>query len=402
MAMATFQYRAASMNGAIREGAIEAASLAQAIAQLQGQGLRPIRTIEVATGVKAGRKRKVDPDQTVKAISEMGVLVAAGLSLDRSLVIVTDNIEDAALKAAFGDVHRMVKEGKPLSEAVQSFGDAFPAMAAPMIAAGEANGDPGAALAKLAATLERMQKLRREVTSALIYPAILVALATSVILLMLLFVVPQFEGLFAGAEDRLPTMTQLVVGASRGFRAYGLVLLLIAVGAIALIRLWLARPAMRESVDRALLATPLLGDLVRRMEIGRFARVLGNLLGGGVPLPTALALAQRTVANRIIHAAIGQIVERVREGGLLSQMVAQSGQFPRMALSFVRTGEETARLDTMLDRLADVLDDEVALRLKRLTAMLTPIITIVMGVTVAVIIGSIMTAILGFNELALE
>lgn len=401
--MPSFEYRAASATGQVRQGVLDADNAAQAIALLQAQGLRPISASAVASaGQEKNKVRRARPDQMARAISELSVLVGAGLSLDRSLAIIIDNVESPALASLFDDLHRQVKEGRPLSEAISAAGTAFPAMAAPMIAAGEASGGLAPVLAKLAEALERTEKLRRDATSALIYPVMLIGIGTAVILLMLLFVVPQFEGLFGSAQDRLPTMTRLVMGASQGLRRYGLILLVLIAGMAFLSRAWLAQPGVRAALDRQWLAIPHVGELIRRIEIARFARVLGNLLAGGVPLPLAIGLGQRTIGNRTIAHAVGEIALRVREGEPFSQQATQSGMFPRMALSFIRTGEETAQLDRMLSRLADVLDEEVALRLKRLMNILTPLMTVIMGVIVATVIGSIMTAILGFNDLALE
>lgn len=399
--MPQFHYRAAGANGAIREGRVEAASAALALALLRDQGLRPIRVDALATKA-AGDRTKLDPAQVAKLFSELGTLVGAGLSLDRALAIAIDNIESAPLRRAVEAIHRQVKEGIPLSEAIVAARADFPSLAAPMIAAGEASATLATALSKLAATLERTQKLRSDVISALIYPAILTFIGLSVIVAMLVFIVPQFEGLFQSGQDRLPAMTRFVMGASQAFRSYGLAMLAVLVGVGFFVRSALRQPATRAMLDRRLIGLPQIGDLIRRVETGRFARVLGTLLGGGVPLALALALAQRTLGNRVMADAVAAIAERVREGALFSQQATESRIFPRLALSFIRTGEETARLDVMLERLADVMDEEVSVRLKRFVTILTPIITVVMGVIVATVIGSIMTAILGFNDLALE
>lgn len=399
--MAQFHYRAATANGSMREGAIEAGTAAQAVALLRNQGLRPIGVTPMVAR-RTGAKARLDPAQIAKLFGELATLLGAGLSLDRALGIAIDNAETAAMRQQLQALHKQVKEGVPLSEALSASTAAFPPLAAPMIAAGEASATLPAALAKLAGTLERTQKLRSDVISALIYPAILTGIGLSVIALMLLFIVPQFEGLFQSGQDRLPPMTQFVMHASQGLRAYGLILLAALVGVGALLRGWLRQPGARALLDRQLIALPQIGDLIRRMETGRFARVLGTLLNGGVALAPALALAQRTLGNQVMASAVARIAERVREGSGFSQQATESGIFPRLAISFFRTGEETARLDVMLERLADALDDDVAVRLKRFVTILTPAITIIMGVIVATVIGSIMTAILGFNDLALE
>ena len=227
------------------------------------------------------------------------------------------------------------------------------------------------------------------------------AVAGGVILVMLLVVVPQFETLFEGAQGRLPLATRLVMGASRAVRAYG------PAGAGALIiggvafRQWLSRPAARLGFDRMVLDLPRIGPLIADAETAAFARTLGSLVDGGVPLPTALGIAQKSVSNSHMAAAIARVTAGLKEGGGLSGPLAASGVFPPMALSFLRTGEETARLGLMLTRLADVLDRAVRSTIERLIGIITPAITVAMGAVVAAVIASIMSAILGFNDLAL-
>jgi general secretion pathway protein F len=158
---------------------------------------------------------------------------------------------------------------------------------------------------------------------------------------------------------------------------------------------------VRRSFDRVILGVPVIGRVVTNAETAAFARTLGSLVDGGVPLPTALAIAQRSVSNAHVAAAVGEVVVAVKQGGGLSRPIAATGVFPSMALSFLRTGEETAQLGLMLGRLADVLDRTVRAAIQRMLAILTPAITVIMGATVATVIASIMSAILGFNDLAL-
>lgn len=190
--------------------------------------------------------------------------------------------------------------------------------------------------------------------------------------------------------------------ASRLVRHDGLLLLLVGGGGACAAMFAVRRPAIRLVRDRLVLHVPQLGELMRRIDIARFARTFAALVEGEVPLPTALALAQRTLANRVLAGAIGRVAAGVREGGGLTVPLAASGALPRLAIGFLRTGEETSQLGLMLGRLADVLDRDVRHRVERLIAVLTPLITVALGATVAGIIASIMSAILGFNDLALS
>jgi general secretion pathway protein F len=400
----TYRYRAATPSGAVRTGALEGDSREDVIVQLRRLGLLPIETT-AATGAAT-------PDATVRAngqtrqavvnaIGELAVLLEAGLALDRALAVCVDNILNSGVKAAFAKIHARVKEGAPLSTAMSEAKALFPPMASAMAEAGEADGRLGGALARLAESLDRAEALRQTVISSLVYPAMLMVVATSVILVMLLVVVPQFETLFQGAHGKLPLATRLVMGASEAVRAYGLVGLGALVVAGFAVRQWLRRPGVRLAFDRIVLRVPQLGPLIVNAETAAFARTLGSLVDGGVPLPTALGIAERSVSNSHMARAIAKVVAGLKQGGGLTGPLAASGVFPPMALSFLRTGEETAQLGLMLGRLADVLDRAVRSTIQRLIGILTPAITVFMGAMVATTIASIMSAILGFNDLAL-
>ena len=402
--MADYRYRAATAAGAVRTGVLQGASIEDAVAQLRRQGLLPIETTEAPAGARrartgrpGGRARRA----SINAIGELGVLLDAGLTLDRALAVCVENILDPTVRAAFAKMHGRVKEGAPLSRAMAEAGQLFPPMAAAMCEAGEADGRLGGALSRLAESLDRAEALRQIVVSSLAYPATLCVVATGVILVMLLVVVPQFEGLFAGANGKLPFATRMVMGASEGVRNYGWAMVLGIIIAGFAFRQWLRRPGAREAMDRAILATPYLGTLVTEAQTAAFARTLGSLVDGGVALPEAVAIAKGSVSNTRMADAIAKVAAGLKQGGGLSGPLAASGVFPPMALSFLRTGEETAQLGRMLTRLADVLDRSVRATIERMIAILTPAITVLMGAVVATVIASLMSAILGFNDLAL-
>ena len=402
--MAIYRYRAATAGGAVRSGALEGASRADAIQQLRRLGLMPIETAEAAgeaetkAALKAnGRTRQA----SINAIGELAVLLDAGLTLDRSLGVVVENILNPAVKAVFAKLHERVKEGAPLSRAMAESRGLFPPLASAMAEAGEADGRLGAALARLAESLDRAEALRQTVISSLVYPAMLIAVATGVVLVMLFFVVPQFEGMFSDNQAKLPLITRMVMAASDGVRHYGWLGLIAIVAAVSAARQWLRRPGVRLTFDRSVLAAPQIGALVINAQTAVFARTLGSLVDGGVPLPTALSIAQRSLSNSHMAAQIAKVAAGLKQGGGLSGPLAATGIFPAMAMSFLRTGEETAQLGKMLGRLADVLDRQVRSTIARMIAILTPAITVFMGAVVATVIASIMSAILGFNDLAL-
>lgn len=397
--MANFRYRAVRRDGSAVSGEVDALDRDEAIANLRRTGATPLSVVPAAAA-KAGKPGRAKSGAAATMVGELAVLLNAGLQLDRALALAIENVEDAAIAQRLAVILQDVREGAPLSRALAKTPDLLSPAAIAMAEAGEANGRLGEALARLAQALEREAELRRLVTSAMIYPIALLVIAIGVVLLMLLFVVPQFESLFATSTQELPTATVIVMGASRWLRDEGLVLLLLLVGAGFGLRMALRNPGIRLRLDKLLLAMPQLGELLRRIETARFARTLGSLIESEVPVPAALALSQRTIGNRVIGDAIATVADGVKEGGGLTAPLAASGALPRIAIGFLRTGEETSQLGLMLTRLADVLDRDVKLRVERLIGILTPAITVVLGATVASIIAAIMSAILGFNELA--
>jgi general secretion pathway protein F len=402
--VATFKYRAATAGGQLRTGVLEGTSRADAIERVKRLGLMPIETVET-TAKKTGdgpalRMNAQTRRGIVNAIGELSVMLNAGLALDRALGVCVENINRASVKTVFAKLRDRVRHGASLARAMQESNGAFSPMASAMAEAGEASGKLDESLSRLAETMERAETLRQTIVSSMVYPIMLIVIATSVILVMLLFVVPQFEDLFSDTGSKLPFMTQAVMAASHAVKNYGIPgIVFAAVGVYLLIR-WIRQPAVRRIVDRQLLGMPVLGSVIRNAETARFARTLGSLLDGGVPLASALAIAQRSIANMHMAEAVDRVSSGLRQGGGLSNPLAATGLFPPMALSFLRTGEETAQLGLMLGRLADVLDREVRNSIQRIIAVLTPAITVAMGAIVATVIASIMSAILGFNDLA--
>lgn len=402
--MASFRYRAVTAVGKPQAGVIEDGSPRQAVEQLRRLGLTPIEVVETRAPARAAAVPRLGARSrrtVIDALSELGVLLGAGLTLDRALSICTENVARPAEKTAFAALAQRVKEGAPLSRAMGESKGLFPPMASAMADAGEANGRLDLAIGKLAETLERTEAMRQTIATAMIYPALLMVITTLVILTMLLWVVPQFESLFSDAGAQLPPMTRLVMAASHLVRRQGLLLLAGLAAIVVFARFALSRPGARQAFDLWVLRLPVVGKLVVAAEAGRFARVLGSLVDGGVPLPDAVAITRGSLTNRHMADAVERVVTALRQGRGLTVSLAAERIFPPTVMSFVRTGEESARLGPILEKLADALDRELRIGVERTIGVATPLITVTMGVIVATVIASIMTAILGFNDLAL-
>jgi general secretion pathway protein F len=405
--VAAFRYRAATPAGDVRAGVVEATSVSEAMESLRRTGLLPIEAFETKAVSPAGAPSQRPPDAAMRqalinVIGELAVLLDAGMTLDRALGVSVENTRRPALKAVLVLLRDRVKEGVSLSRALKELGSTLPPMASAMAEAGEANGQLARALARLAETLDYGEALRRTIVSSLIYPALLITVATGVIGVMLLFVIPQFETLFSDQAVKLPFATRMVMGASHLLRTYGWeAALALAVAGVAGNQA-LRRPDARRALDQAQLSLPLVGALTAKAETARLARVLASLVDGGVPLPTALGIAERSLTNRVMLEAVSEVAAGLKRGGGLSRPLADTGLFPSMAISFIRTGEETAQLGLMLTRLADVLDREVRTTLQRLVELITPVVTLGMAAIVGGVIASIISAILGFNDLAIS
>lgn len=413
--MADFVYRAARGNGEVSDGRVEAHSRDAAFRQLQARGLTPLR-IEEASAATAGMPSataEAAPRRTwfardhgpnhadVHALtSELAVMLRAGLPLDRALKVLQGMAARPSVGALLDDILKAVKAGKGLSQALQPYQALFGEFYINMVRSGEAGGQMAEVLERLAEHLERVKALRESVISALTYPAILVVVATLSVFLMLGFVVPQFESLFEDMGEALPLPTRIIVAAGHLVADWGWLIGLVAAGCVWSARRWLATPAGKGWRDARMLGLPVLGQVMRKYEITRFARSMGTLLGNGVPIVNALKIASDTMGNQLLRQAMSGVVPAIKQGGALADALQHTRLFTPLALNMVRLGEETGRLDAMLLELARVYDGEVQSGVKRALTLLEPLLILVLGAVIAAIIVSILLGILSVNDLA--
>jgi general secretion pathway protein F len=404
--MTRFAYRALSASGDVVDGEIDGPDVKSVIALLNEQALLPIQATEKRPSAgpsfdfSFGRANTFPSGDLPLFIQQLTRLLQASLPLDRSLEILTTLMEDKRTRRIVQRLLEKVRDGSSLAEAMAAEEQAFPSVCVSMVRAGEEGGALRVVLARVGDFLVRSEAIRQKVISSMIYPAALLVVATGSIVLILTFVLPQFESMFEDAGARLPAATKLVMGASQALRQdWWLMLLGLAIIAIVLQRM-MKLSSMLVLRDRIVLRLPILGSLVTRFEVGRFSRSLGVLLTNGVPAARALALAGATVNNRIFTEAIETLAARFKEGGGLAKSLEETGCFPNLAIQLVQIGDETGRLQDMLQEIADIYDQEVERALERLLALLVPGITIIMGVVVALIVAAVMTAMVSINELA--
>ena len=405
--MARFEYSALSAAGDIVSGELDGPDAATIIERLHEQALLPIRAVEKRpekTSIFSFRLPVSEglPGRDLALFSQqLARLLKANLPLDRALEILTG----LAAKRRSGDViHRVlerVRDGASLAEAMAAQTKSFPHAYVSMIRAGEIGGALQAVLGRVADFLVRSEAVRQTIISALIYPALLVLVAAVSITLVLTVVLPQFEPVFREAGARLPVSTRIVMALGDGLRSYWWVLLLVLTVIAVGWRLLKERPEMALRRDRLVLALPIVGNLASKFEIARFSRTLGVLLGNGVPAPQALALCAAVVGNRVIAAAVDTVSARFKEGEGLSAPLARTSCFPSLSVQLIRIGEETGRLEEMLQEVAEIYEQEVQRALERLLALLVPTITIAMGAAITLIIVAVMTAMISINDLAI-
>lgn len=404
--MPLYFYKAVNREGEAVEAQREAVNEGALILALQNEGYIPIRVAPASTRpfawLRLGRdKSRLSQKDIALFTHELLTLLQAGLPLDRALTVLAELTEgQAALNAMIGRVLESVKGGAQLSDALEAQTGVFSRFYLNLIRAGEAGGALEQVLARLADYLERSKELRETVTSALIYPAILVTMAVLSLLLLLTFVVPQFTEMFESAGKELPLPTQIVVGIAGGLRDYWWALPLLAIGVASYVRFQMADPDRRYVWDRRLLRLPLVGDLIKKIEVANFSRTLATLLGNGVSLLTALTIVKETLGNRVVSEKIDLAVESLKQGGGLSAPLVEAGLFPTLAVQMVKLGEESGHLDEMLERIAMTYDKEIKIAIQRLLALLEPVLIVGLGIMIAGIIISILMAILSVNDLA--
>ena len=405
--MALYRYEAITPAGQVLNGEMEGRDQAAIVAWLQESGHIPVRAEPTGARRNAGAfGRRLGPrgvgrrDMAVFT-RELSVLLHSGLSLDRALQIILDLNPGNSIGSLAGSIQQAVRGGAALSDAMEARGGTFSRFFVSMIRAAEAAGTLDTGLAQLADYEERSKALRDTVLSALVYPCILVAVASVSLLVILAYVVPQFSQLFADAGQALPLSTQIVIGAADGLKTYGWLLAVAVVGLGFFIRLQRENATLRYRWDRVQLRLPLLGGLVKRIEMARFSRSLGTLLASGVAVLTGLSIVKEILSNRALSASLDAAVDALKEGRGMADAMISAGMFPPLGLQMLKVGEESGRLDVMLLRMADIYDREVSVATQRMLALLEPILIVGLGVVIAGVIMSLMLAIVSVNELPL-
>ena len=402
--MPLFQYKALQANGAVAEGQIEAAGRAEAFRQMESQGLRPVNLVESRNGngksssapalpqLSFGNSNKVSTRALENFTRLLSSLLAAGVPLSRALVILHKQTKAPGPAAKWKEVHDRVVDGMTLANAMGQSPDVFPRVYVAMVEAGETGGFLDVVLAQIADFHAREKELKGKVFAAMFYPAILAFLAISVLVFLLVFFIPKFMPVFQGLGGNLPLITKVIIAVSEVMRSYGLALLVGIVVGVLMIRTWALSPNGRRQWETAILKLPIVGNLVSQFAMARFCRMLGTLLGAGVPLVNGLNVARRSLGNQILVDAVTNSIERVKEGKSLGPSLADCPSlFSGAALEMISVAEESGRLDQELVRIAVDVESDLDRNLKTAVALLEPLMLfLIAGFVGTIFIGMLL------------
>jgi type IV pilus assembly protein PilC len=378
----TYAYRVREPGGKVRTGTLVGDNQGVVVTRLREQGLVPI-SIEVK---KAGLQREFSfrPGRVkLKAVAifsrQFATMVNSGLPILRALAILADQTESKELARVIGEVRISVERGSSLSEALAKYPKAFNNLYVAMVRSGEVGGVLDAVLLRLADSIEREVSLRQKIKSAMTYPVVVLVMVTLILAAMLLFIVPQFETIYAQLGSTLPLPTRLLLAVSKAVRSYWWMFILVGAGIGFAIRQYKKTERGRMQFDALKLKVPVFGGLFHKTALSRFANTLGVLLRSGVPILQALDIVKETVNNEVLSKAVTDVQSSVKEGESIARPLGSHDVFPPMVVQMLAIGEETGAVDTMLDKVAQFYDEEVAATVEALTSLIEPIMIAFIG-----------------------
>ena len=336
-----------------------------------------------------GRRSSVRMKEFLLFNQELAALIRAGLPIIASLEILIERRKNQVFRKALMDIRDKVRGGSALSEAFQSQGEMFPAIYAATLASGERSGEIANVLLRYIAYQKTIIALKRKVTSALIYPAILFVLMIGLIAILILWVVPKFTDFYKDMGADLPLLTRVLISISVFVTQKALFVAALLVLLAVAFRAWVRSPAGRLALDRIMVRVPIVGGVFHRFAVSRFTRTLGTLISGGIPVVTALGMSAHAVGNRDFEGRLLDVERKVREGSSLWESLEATGLFNDIAIEMTRVGESTGSLHDMLTNVSDFYDEEIETRIATIMVFLEPMMLVVMGGFVVLIMLAI-------------
>jgi type IV pilus assembly protein PilC len=353
------------------------------------------------TQASTRRRRSIPILEFLAFNQELAALLKAGLPLLQALDLMLERMKNQHFRAVLTDVRDRVKSGEDLSEAFAAHGDLFPRLYPSSLKAGERSGELETVVRRFIRYMKLVLDARRRVVSALVYPAVLVALSIAMIAVMAIYVVPKFMSFFSELDSELPLITQIVLAISSFANQNWPIILLVIVGTVVAVRSWNRTDAGRLAIDRIKLRLPFLGPVLHRFALSEFSRSLSTLLSGGIPLVPAFEIGVASVGNSYVRSRLEPTIQMVREGKPFYSALEKSDVFIDMSIDMVKVGEATGSLDDMLTSVADFLDEQVETRMQRLLSLVEPMMLVFMGTIIAILLISIylpMFSMLGSNK----
>ncbi len=378
--MPTFAYTARTLSGDLKSSTMDANTREDVVAQLRRQKLIVVKVDEERGRKKGGGRIKTR--DIVIFTRQFATMINAGLPLVQALDILSKQSENKTLKEVTRQVVYDVESGHTVADALGKHPKAFSELYVNMVAAGEAGGILDTILSRLAVFMEKNDALVRKVKGAMIYPGVIVSVAVIAIVVLLVFVIPTFEQMFASVNLALPLPTRIVIGMSRFLQDFWWGVLGGILGTGFILKRYYATSSGKLNIDRTLLRLPVLGDVIRKSAVSRFTRTLGTLISSGVSILDGLEITAKTAGNRVIHDAIMQSRSSIAGGDTIAAPLAKSEVFPPMVISMIAVGEQTGGLDEMLSKIADFYDEEVDAAVSALLSLLEPVMIVFLGVVV--------------------
>jgi len=393
--MPVFNYTARTLTGELQSGSIDLPSHDDVVQHLRKNRMIVVKVQQAPKDIKISFGSGITTRDVVIFTRQFATMINSGLPLVQALDILSEQTENKALKDVTRAVVYDVESGHTLADALRKHPKAFSELYVNMVAAGEAGGILDTILLRLATFMEKNDALVRKVKGAAIYPAVIFSVAIVAVVVLLIFVIPVFRSMFADVHMELPLPTRIVIGASDFLKSFWWLLGLGGGALVYGVRKYYATPGGRLNLDKAMLAFPVLGDVIRKSAVSRFTRTLGTLIASGVSILDGLEITAKTAGNRVIHDAVMESRASIAGGETIAAPLQKSKVFPPMVISMIAVGEQTGGLDEMLSKIADFYDEEVDAAVEALLSLMEPVMIVLLGVVVGGMIVAMYLPIFG-------
>jgi type IV pilus assembly protein PilC len=387
---ATFNYKAVDGAGLPSEGTIQGVSQAAVLEELKNRGLQVMRLDEKKSGMNIELSllpKRVKAAELTIMTRQLATMVSSGMTLLRAFYVLEDQVENVKFKEVLGKVREDIESGLNFSDALDRHPKVFGPLYVAMIRAGEAGGVLEQSLDRTADQLEKDDELRRQVKGAMAYPAVVLTFALGTLLGLIAFIVPVFVNIFKDFGGKLPLITQFTVNLSNFVTGQWYILIIVSVGSVVGFRKWKKSSWGRPQWDKFRLRLPVnIGKTVQKIALARWSRTFSALYSAGVPIMQAIEVTGKTAGNTVVERAMDDVIASVKSGGSISTPLREAPIFPGMVAQMIAVGEETGNLDTMLTKVADFYEAEVAAAIKAMTSILEPVMIVLVGGIVGFIV----------------